>query len=466
MKVRGITLHFIAALVACWPLYPWLWDRWTRWEGMYLNAIFLAAGLVGWVTLRRGHEAPEGCTRSWLFTAGSAFFVSGALWGSVPRLMAFTITAFGAVVLLVGSIAQPRRSRVFGLIPLLPLTLPVMPSIQYAFGYPLRVLTTQLAALGLGSGVNAAGTGLTDGARLIFVDAPCSGLRMLSTALILASASALVMGLRPFRTGLLLGAAVILAVAGNTARAVNLYLVETGRLGSGMDHTSVGLITFVLSAATLIGMAWLLGKGDGKRSAIASAIPDGNVPSRWITSFFLLSALVAAGSPMVHRAFPESMKTYEVEWPATFDGIPLHEAEMAPEIRTWMRGFPGRMAEFEVGDTGRRVMLRWTPEATRMLHPAETCFEAFGRKVSASDAVRDGDGTLWSAFRVLDDEGRPITMRQGYFAVDPGRRGKDLRDWIRGAPSWPDASSWYWAAALPGSTVESTLAITVSERLE
>ena len=132
-------------------------------------------------------------------------------------------------------------------------------------------------------------------------------------------------------------------------------------------------------------------------------------------------------------------------------------------LAEWLDDFPGRIAEFQVGESNRRVVLRWTPVATRMLHPAETCYIAHGAEVSPLPAHRDRFGHLWSAFRVTRNDGRKTAMRQCYFAVPPDSAGGALEEWIREAPSWPDASSWYWARALPGSDVEATLAVTLSD---
>ncbi len=41
--------------------------------------------------------------------------------------------------------------------------------------------------------------------------------------------------------------------------------------------------------------------------------------------------------------------------------------------------------------------------------------------------------------------------------------GGTLSDWTDGVRSWPDAASWYWAAARPASGVARTLAVAIAE---
>ena len=84
---------------------------------------------------------------------------------------------------------------------LLLLGLPLLASLQYYLGYPLRILAARLTVplLGMaGVSVAAQGTGLLWRGELVLVDAPCSGLRMLWAGTYLALALAAWLGL-PWR---------------------------------------------------------------------------------------------------------------------------------------------------------------------------------------------------------------------------------------------------------------------------
>jgi hypothetical protein len=129
----------------------------------------------------------------------------------------------------------------------------------------------------------------------------------------------------------------------------------------------------------------------------------------------------------------------------------------------YLRDFPGDAAQFQVGATGKLILLRRTNLATRKLHSSENCYQGTGVTCEPAPAIKDTAGHLWSQFHLNRPFSKSRTVRQCYFSIDPAASGGALEDWIHGTPSWPDVSSWYWAAAVPGSPVKATLAITVLE---
>jgi exosortase/archaeosortase family protein len=469
------------AAVAAWPLGPFLTDRWLRWEGMWLDGLVLAAGLGWWVILGfRGDEAAADRRGSpglgWVVAAAAAFAAYAGFHLQVPRLLGFGLAALGVACALVAVVPAGRRGAAWGLVPLLLLSLPVMPSVDFVFGYPLRAAVAKAASVWLGSGIRAVGVGLTDGVATVFVDAPCSGLKMLHVALLLASASALAVRLRVCSTVLLLAFGVGMALLANVWRAVALFQLELSLLDGVFSHAPVGLIVFGVPAAAIPVTGWFLrpkadrasaGRSEVEAPAAAgstgSARPGG-VTRGLVLGLFGVAAVWAAAAPLA---------TVEIEaatteppsfaWPTRWEGVPLVPAPMPEGLRRFLGGFPGRMAEFRLGDTGRRVFLRWTPVPTRLMHTAEGCYRARGARVTPLPAERDARGHVWSRFRAVAPDGTESTVRQAYFAVAPGSGGARLEDLIGGARSWPDASAWYWAAARPGSRVAATLAVTVTE---
>ena len=141
------------------------------------------------------------------------------------------------------------------------LALPALPTAQFMLGYPLRVVVGEVAARLLalaGFAVERDGVSLRAGERLVAIDAPCSGVNMLWTALLLALVLAALAGLSWPRTALLAAAAATLAVAGNGLRAASLFLVETGavpvppRLDADAVHAALGVVAFALIAMPLL----------------------------------------------------------------------------------------------------------------------------------------------------------------------------------------------------------------------
>lgn len=151
---------------------------------------------------------------------------------------------------------------------LLLLALPVIPTAQFYFGYPLRATVASMAVPILnGAGFNVArqGTCLAWGKRLVSVDAPCSGVSMLWAGAFLAFTLALFNDL-DFKGTVKLGAfAFVTILAGNVLRTSSLFIVENGGLaGTPWVHEGIGLVIFALAAAFvalmtryLVGEKWL-----------------------------------------------------------------------------------------------------------------------------------------------------------------------------------------------------------------
>jgi exosortase/archaeosortase family protein len=137
------------------------------------------------------------------------------------------------------------------------LSLPVIASLQFFLGYPLRAITTAGSSLTLqivGFAVERSGTALLWQGHTILVDAPCSGVRMLWTGAALACVMALYrdsIGWRSLMTALLLsGLAALLA---NIVRAAALFVLETRAAPvSDLLHSGVGAATFALTAALIV----------------------------------------------------------------------------------------------------------------------------------------------------------------------------------------------------------------------
>ncbi len=77
------------------------------------------------------------------------------------------------------------------------LALPLLASLQFYAGYPLRAITAEASRWllqGLGLAVERSGASLLVDGRLVLVDAPCSGVQLLWFAYCAASAAALWQG--------------------------------------------------------------------------------------------------------------------------------------------------------------------------------------------------------------------------------------------------------------------------------
>jgi exosortase/archaeosortase family protein len=92
--------------------------------------------------------------------------------------------------------------------------------------------------------------------KLILIDAPCSGVKMLWTGFYLAFTLACYYKFNSKRTALTCGTTLIAILLGNTFRAAALFYVESGAINlvwPDWTHEGVGVVVFALTA---IAIAW------------------------------------------------------------------------------------------------------------------------------------------------------------------------------------------------------------------
>jgi exosortase/archaeosortase family protein len=137
--------------------------------------------------------------------------------------------------------------------------LPLVPSLNFYAGYPLRVVVGDLTSALLrmnGFAVFRDGAVLVWDYHLIAIDAPCSGIKMLWTGAYLSCALA---GLLHFdaRRTLLLGAlAVLIVIVANVLRAAALFYAENGVVpGVQSAHEAIGVIVFAVAAISIAASA-------------------------------------------------------------------------------------------------------------------------------------------------------------------------------------------------------------------
>lgn len=258
----------IATCAALHPVFRWIALRAIDGSDEPWGIAALAAAAIAVIMRRSGasdgdHVAgPTGAERPSLVgpSLWLTAYVAGYPWLTpLPR----GILAMIALALLLSRLYLGARLNL-GLLGLLLLGLPLIASAQFYLGYPLRLLVAQCTA-GLlrlsGFGVDVAGVGLELGERMIMVDAPCSGIKMLWVGAFAASLLA-VLGRMSARATLvfMLGAAVSLFLA-NVLRAAALFFVELELMAlPAWTHEGVGLLMFAVALAAI----GTLGHGVGR----------------------------------------------------------------------------------------------------------------------------------------------------------------------------------------------------------
>ena len=237
-------------VIAFWDVWRWYVSRavysWDQpWGVIALVAaiVFLLASRKPWPQTDRSLLLP---------TLLVIFYVATYMsFGPLARAtVAFTALAVTMSSLRFGKSFHP------GLFGLLYLSLPTLPTLQFFGGYPLRVVVAELTAPVLrlsGFAVIPEGTCLNWAGRMIWIDAPCSGIKMMWVGLFLTFVVLCLYELPMLKTLLLLPLVGVVIMVTNVFRAVALFYLEAGvlRLPS-WGHEYAGVIAFVLEAAGII----------------------------------------------------------------------------------------------------------------------------------------------------------------------------------------------------------------------
>ena len=151
---------------------------------------------------------------------------------------------------------MPAGTAMLPLAGLAVLALPVVSSLQFYAGFPLRVVTAQLSTWGLqaaGWAAERSGTAMVVEGRLVIVDAPCSGVQMVWMAYFCACAVAVV---RPVRDGVFMRRLPwigVLVLGGNVLRnSVLVALEATQAQVSEAVHQGVGLAVLAAVCAAVV----------------------------------------------------------------------------------------------------------------------------------------------------------------------------------------------------------------------
>lgn len=414
-----------------WKIHPWFWllmalspvivwfvKRLDDGSDEPLGLLTLALVLMlAW----RDRESLSASARARACGAGMVL-ASAMLIIWLPPMLRAGLAVTGVVVFS----GMHRRA---GLMGLLVLSLPVVASLQFFAGYPLRVAAAEGAVRMLEMGSVVAGrTGaqIEIGGRVIGVDPACSGVRMLWHALVAA------MGLAAFhrlswRATLAIGLlAVVLVVPANILRAFLLVFEETGYwVKSDVLHGGIGLASFALILVPL----WIVAS---KRTRAATLAEPSAPVDHLVRSVLMLAAVLAPALALGTPRTPLQSEIGPEPVSFTFDGLtlPLRPLPPSPMELAFAKSFPGTLSSHRWGDD--QVILRRVTEATRRLHPSRDCLRAAGFETTDAITVTRPDGSQWSRFSAMRDGERLLVHER----IVSGQDGT----------TWTDASAWYWAA--------------------
>jgi exosortase/archaeosortase family protein len=242
--------------LALWPTWWWMGQRMVDGSDDPLGLLALAAlGGLLWQHRRHLRAAP----RLGFQTAALAGAVlTTALHQQLPDLV---VALIGLLSVAAGLIAfLPARVATAPVLGLSVLSLPLLASLQFYAGFPLRVVTAEASRflLSIAHTVERTGSSLVVNGQLIIVDAPCSGVQMAWLGYFTACVAALASHKRNKTFLLRLPLVGALVLLGNVLR--NTVLVCAQASGTPLPvwgHDAVGLLVL---AAVCGGIAWAMGR--------------------------------------------------------------------------------------------------------------------------------------------------------------------------------------------------------------
>lgn len=425
--------------LSLWPVWRWSLARLSDGSddplGLAALAVLLAA--LCWKRRQWSRELQPG----WALLA--ALLAVAASLGTGPMLLRAVLAVLSLSALLTGFARRGQALLPFWGLALL--ALPLLSSLQFYAGFPLRVLTAE-ASLWLlklfGFVVERSGTALMVNGQLVLVDAPCSGIHMAWIAYFTACVAALCSGLPDHQLLARLPLVGLSVIAGNILRNTVLVTREAAHWPwPDWAHAAVGLVSMALVCSLIV---WLM-----SRAAPFSAPTEHRTPTaRERGRGLLIACILLCGLlPFMQKNnSASSTATSTAPWPARWEGRALQALPLSPVEQRFAAQFPGAIGRFSDGK--HLLVLRQIASPTRMLHPAADCYRGLGYAVSNEHLERDAREQLWRVFTATR-AGQALHVRE---------RISDAA-----GNSYTDASSWYWAATL-GRTQGPWLAVTVAER--
>jgi exosortase/archaeosortase family protein len=255
-------------LLAFWDVWRWYVSRAVySWDQPWGLLAFVAA----FVFLFASRKAFPREERSLVLPAALIvlYIATYSVFPPLARaIVAFTAVAATASLLRFGKLFHP------GLYGLFYLSLPALPTLQFFGGYPLRVVVAGLTAPILrigGFAVVPEGTCLNWAGKLIWIDAPCSGIKMLWVGMFLTFALLCLYELPIMKSALLVLLAFAVVIAANVFRAVALFYIETRVFEMpSWGHEYAGVVAFILEAVGIVSILLMLQKRNVCGGAVSS----------------------------------------------------------------------------------------------------------------------------------------------------------------------------------------------------
>jgi exosortase/archaeosortase family protein len=230
-----------ALLLALWP--HWVYIARRLWDGS--DEPWGALALITVVALLIRDRAELALpTRSALVACGVLAVVAAIADIALPDLVAAAIAMLALGVFVIHAPRRPAAA----IIVLLLLTLPIIASLQFYLGYPLRLMVAHASAQLLsiaGWQAEASGASILHEGVTVLIDAPCAGIGMLWLGSYAAAVLSYLTRASARRTLLNGIVAALLVLLANIVRNTLLFFPEAGLVGwPAAAHEAIGLAAF------------------------------------------------------------------------------------------------------------------------------------------------------------------------------------------------------------------------------
>lgn len=450
MNRRKICL--VILLVAFWPVWLWYFQRTIDQSDEPLGLVALIT-ILALVLLKQRYSKPIESLYSPI-ACTVLLFIYCLCWPWTPKIAHAFIAVFATGIYL--TIVTRTVKLTVGDWVLLGLSLPIVASLNFYIGFPLRLLVCSLATpLITMSGFPsiAQGTAIlwNDYGHEVYIDAPCSGIKMLWTSMYFSATLASLFELKLMRSILLLCASMGAALIANVIRVTALFYIETGILPVSAPfhdfvHQGIGVLSFAVLACLILLIAlWFrtyrFAESERKdKVGLHEATPTTTVinktkpKSSQSLIVFCLAGAVAALLPFMPGLSVMEQSEHKAKfpgWPSNFEGRPINAVPLPLVQQRFAADFPGKIGVFT--DGASTIIMRWVQRPTRQLHPASDCYKGLGYRIKWLPQYVDRNKNHWFAFEAKRGNNR-LVVREIIFDT----KGN----------TWNDVSAWYWAAFL------------------
>ena len=441
----------MAQMVALWPTWVWMSKRMA--DGSDDPLGILALAMLATTVWQFRHQLNSMPKVPYLLAGLWLTLVATIMAGQLPALVIGIISMLAITSTLLSVL--PHNIARTPLLGLSILALPILSSLQFYAGYPLRVITAEVSSwiLMLFYEVSREGSTLLVNNKLIIVDAPCSGVQMAWLGYFTACTIALWQRLSDKQFLLRLPFVGALVLTGNILRNSILVSLQAGEytppewLHQGIGLVALGIVCIAIAALFLKAKPTSQTCHSNTVSPRTKEISPARSFLYTGCIFFMLCSFWSMHQANAKATDVQTQHLF-VEWPYEWQGTPLRPLALSDVETRFADNFPGAITRMTDGH--RMFIFRQISEPTRKLHPAPDCYKGLGYSIRNEVLQHDANDLLWRCF---------IATR-GDKSIQVCEHIENMQ-----GQSYTDTSAWYWSALMNPKTGP-WMTITIAQQID